>query len=509
MNEHENDVNQQPAGADIWRPPAETPATPPPAVADSQSSGAPASSAAPAEGAPGQPPAPASQPAQTSGAPASASGHPGYSAGWAPAGPGDQSQATQQMPYGPSAPSSGYATGAYPASGYPPTGYQPGYGQGAYGTPAVATAPPKKSNARKYVAAGLLALLLAGGGGAAGAAITHSMDSSNTVSNSSSPTVVSNAPIVDRSSLASIAAAVSPSVVSITTANAEGSGVVLSADGYILTNNHVAATAQNGQAQITFNSGKTVKATVVGTDPKTDLAVLKADGVSGLPVAKFGDSSALQVGDTVLAIGSPLGLDGSVTAGIVSALNRTINESPEQQPQNPFDQGQQDQSQSSSSGATIAGAIQTDAAINPGNSGGALVNTAGQVIGINTAIATSGSGGEGNIGVGFAIPANKAKQVVDDIIAGRPVSHPQLGVDVSTADSNGGALVRDVASGTAADKAGIKAGDVITAFDGKEVHTSDDLINDVQASEVNKQVTLTVVRNGQTVTINATLLESK
>jgi len=131
------------------------------------------------------------------------------------------------------------------------------------------------------------------------------------------------------------------------------------------------------------------------------------------------------------------------------------------------------------------------------------------VIGINTAIATSGSGSEGNIGVGFAIPANKAKQVADDIIAGKQVSHPQLGVEVTTADNNAGALVRTVSSGTAADKAGIKAGDVITAFDGTAVHTSDDLINDVQGSDVNKTVTITISRGGQSMNVNATLQESK
>src|SRR5262249_42737138 len=155
---------------------------------------------------------------------------------------------------------------------------------------------------------------------------------------------------------------------------------------------------------------------LIGTDPKTDLAVFKAQNLSkDLTPAKFGDSNALRVGDTVLAIGSPLGLDGSVTSGIVSALNRTIDESSDSQPQDPFGQ-QGQQGQSSTPSATIAGAIQTDAPINPGNSGGALVNTSAEVVGINTAIATNGA--DGNIGVGFAIPSNKAKTVADDIIRG-------------------------------------------------------------------------------------------
>ena len=426
--------------------------------------------------------------------------------------------ATAQLPahgpYAGSYPAPAPTTGA-PTTGAPTTGA--GWAPGEYATAAYPStgysdpAAPRKRGVGKFIAGGALAVALALGGGLVGALVTHNLDKDGTIAGTNT-TVISNAPIIDRSSLASIAAAVRPSVVSITTSSAEGSGVVLSADGYILTNNHVAVTAQGKDVNITFADGRSAKAKLVGTDPKTDLAVFKANGVSGLTVAKFGDSAALQVGDTVLAIGSPLGLDGSVTSGIISALNRTIDESSDsqpQQPQNPFDQGNPGQSSQSTSGATIAGAIQTDAAINPGNSGGALVNTKSEVIGINTAIATSGSGSEGNIGVGFAIPANKAKQVADDIIAGKQVSHPQLGVEVTTADNNAGALVRTVSSGTAADKAGIKAGDIITAFDGTAVHTSDDLINDVQGSDVNKTVTITISRDGQSMNVNATLQESK
>ncbi len=398
----------------------------------------------------------------------------------------------------------GYPTSSYPAyptdaattGGYPAAGYQPpGQAKPARG---------RKAGAVAGIAG--LALLLALGGGVAGGAIMHSLDKNDRVTVNGNGVVVDNNPIIDRSSLASIASKVSPSVVSITTQSAEGSGVVLSADGYVLTNNHVAATAGGKTVDITFTSGNTVKATLVGTDPKTDLAVYKAENVSGLTVATFGDSSALQVGDTVLAIGSPLGLDGSVSAGIVSALNRTIDESSDSSPQDPFGQGQQ--SQNTSPTATIAGAIQTDAAINPGNSGGALVNTNGQVVGINTAIATNG-GADGNIGVGFAIPSNRAKQVADDIIKGVEISHPQLGVGVSTADDNAGALVGSVTAGSAADKAGIKVGDVITSFDGKTVHTSDDLLNDVQSGTVGKSVPLSLTRSGASQTVTVTLGEAK
>jgi putative serine protease PepD len=183
---------------------------------------------------------------------------------------------------------------------------------------------------------------------------------------------------------------------------------VLTKDGYILTNNHVVATAQGSTVQVTFSNGKTATADIVGTNPTNDIAVIKAEGVSGVTAATFADSSQVQVGDSVLAIGSPLGLDGTVTAGIVSGLHRDLGASG-----NGGGGGRARGEQS-----TITDAIQTDAAINPGNSGGALVDTAGRVIGINTAIATDGNS-DGNIGVGFAIPSNTAKQLADQIIAGQ------------------------------------------------------------------------------------------
>ena len=250
-----------------------------------------------------------------------------------------------------------------------------------------------------------------------------------------------------------------------------------------------------------------LKGKLIGTDPKTDLAVFQAQNLAKkLTPAKFGNSAALRVGDTVLAIGSPLGLDGSVTSGIVSALNRTIDESSDSQPPDPFGQ-QGQQNQNSTPRATIAGAIQTDAAINPGNSGGALVNTNGEVVGINTAIATDGS--SGNIGVGFAIPSNRANTVSQDIIKGVAVQHPFLGIGVVTANGNGGAAVQQVTSGSPAASAGLKVNDVITAYNGQPVHTSNDLINDVQGGNVNDQVTLTVQRGGSSTQVKVTLGESK
>jgi putative serine protease PepD len=277
----------------------------------------------------------------------------------------------------------------------------------------------------------------------------------------------------------------------VKTSIGEGSGVVISADGYIVTNNHVVAGAGGSTVQVTFNSGKILDAKIVGTDPKTDIAVVKTD-TTGLTYAAFGNSDAVQVGDTVLAIGSPLGLQGSVTAGIVSALHRTITVGGDQQ----------SQFQPPSSTTTIGDAIQTDAPINPGNSGGALVDTNGKVVGINSAIATSGS--NGNIGVGFAISSNKAKAVSDQLIKGGKVSHPYLGISIGEAQ-NGGAQVQSVQAGSPAATAGIQQGDVITKVDNRAITNGEDLVGAIQSSSPGAKMTLTVVRNGAARTVTATV----
>jgi putative serine protease PepD len=392
-------------------------------------------------------------------------------------------------------------------------GYDPGYATAEHGqvpawTQPLGTEPQHPRRGRRILVTGAAALLLALGAGGVGAATALALDRDDrtTAVQTGSSSVTR---VVDRSSLAQIAAAVQDNVVSITTQSDEGSGVILSADGYILTNNHVVATAQGDTVQIIFANGKKATATIVGTDPRTDLAVVKAAGVSGLKAATFGDSSQMQVGDTVLALGSPLGLEGSVTAGIISAKDRTIQSSDEQTPQSPFGNnpfGQQQQQQQSGSSSTISGLLQTDAPINPGNSGGALVNTNGQVIGINTAIATSGSG-SGNIGLGFAIPSNKARQVAQDLMAGRKVSHPALGVSVTEAEG-GGALVSNVTAGSAAAKAGLQQGDVITSVNGKAVNDSDDLVGIIQSASVGDKMTIVFTRNGAEKTVTATLSEA-
>ncbi|MFI0481934.1 S1C family serine protease [Actinomadura sp. 9N215] len=284
----------------------------------------------------------------------------------------------------------------------------PGGGAGAGRTALLGT------TRQKVVAAGA-ALALAFGAGGAGAAVALAFTHDSTVY--SSPTAVSGTS-AKGGTTARVAAAVQPSVVSIQAqtpnGTSGGSGVVLRSDGVILTNAHVVTGAR--QVAVKFSDGRTAAAQILGSDSGADVAVIKAQGVSGLKPATLGNSEALAVGDTVLAVGSPLGLDGSVTSGIVSALGREVREG-EQEPQLPPGlRGQLSEQQQT----VIKNAIQTDAAINPGNSGGALVNSAGQVIGVNTAILTAGNG-NGNIGVGFAIPINSAKKTADAIVAGSKV----------------------------------------------------------------------------------------
>jgi len=337
-------------------------------------------------------------------------------------------------------------------------------------------APRRKSPVLKILAgvaaAGIIATGSAVTGGVVGAALVDKHPVRTQTINA--------APAIDRASLADIAAAVSPSVVSITTETGEGSGVVMSADGYILTNNHVVATAQSRTMTVLFTDGSRATATVVGTDPKYDLAVIKADK-TGLTAAKFGKSADVRVADTVLAIGSPLGLEGSVTEGIISAEDRTIQVQ----------------------GSSMSGLLQTDAPINPGNSGGALVNTKGEVIGINSSIATDGSS-EGNIGIGFAIPSDRATTVSQQLIKGEPVSHPALGVRAAD-NTGGGATVAAVVSGSGADKAGLKEGDVIVKFGDATINGADDLVSAVQSHKVGDQVQVTFKRDGNTTTATVTL----
>jgi putative serine protease PepD len=331
--------------------------------------------------------------APTTGYPAAGAGYGAPYAGGPAAG-----DRTVAVDYGQA--STGHLPPRQPMPPHAPHMNAPAYSLAAGHVPGhVAHQPHRRSRVGIAIAAALAAIALSGGSAVAGGyAVTRfePKPTSSTVSTTTASRPNSNG----TTALSDVAAAVLPSVVSIRTGTAIGSGVVLTADGNILTNNHVAATANGSTVQVSFSNGKTGVATIVGTDPTHDLAVIKVQNVTGLTPIVFADSSQVKVGDTVLAVGSPLGLTGSVTAGIVSALNRTIDEG----------------SSDGTKGASIDGALQTDAAINPGNSGGALVNSSGQLIGINTAIASATQTESGNIGVGFAIASNTAKQVANQIM---------------------------------------------------------------------------------------------
>lgn len=298
--------------------------------------------------------------------------------------------------------------------GAPPAGHGPGPSDGPRPEPAPK---PNRKRATGLAAAFAATALVAGlAGGLAGGALTVDQTSSPATTSSASGQQVADGS--GDTPVGQVAEQVSPSVVQVDVATYQGqgtgSGVILSADGTILTNAHVVSGAEDGgQIQITFNDGSTAKASLVGSDTANDLAVLQAEGVSGLTPASLGDSSDVQVGDEVIAIGSPRGLQGTVTSGIVSALDRdvTVGQEESQQP-DPFGRTSMRQQET-----TSYKAIQTDASLNPGNSGGPLLNAAGQVIGINSAILAPASvtGDSGSVGLGFAIPINQVKTIVDQL----------------------------------------------------------------------------------------------
>jgi putative serine protease PepD len=379
--------------------------------------------------------------------------------------------------------------------------------------------PPKPPRQRPTwlvpaMAAGAAALVFGGAGIGVGAAIEGDNNSGSTnsagfnVSNASSSALAANP-----KSFAAIAARVLPSVVSINVSGSgqqdTGSGIILRSDGYILTNNHVVSAASGGgTVSVVFNDGTTASARIVGTDQEDDLAVIKVNK-TGLPAATLGSSSAVRVGDPVLAVGSPLGLTGTVTSGIVSALNRPVDTTSDQQQNiNPF-------SNSGPVTATVISAIQTDAAINPGNSGGPLVSSTGAVIGINSAIASTGGGAfggqSGNIGVGFAIPIDQAKVIANELIETGHASHPLMGVSLADAtDSNGNDLARvqDVSAGGPAADAGIKVGDVIVAVGGQKTAGADAVIAAIRTHQPGQRVAVTVERDGVRKTVTVTLIDA-
>ncbi len=282
---------------------------------------------------------------------------------------------------------------------------------------------------------------------------------------------------------------------------------MLSEDGKILTNNHVVAGAgEDGSITVNFNDGTTKRATVIGTDPLTDVAVIQAEDVSDLTPAPLGKSSDLKVGQTVVAVGSPFGLNATVTTGIVSALNRPVSvATQEDAPQDPFGGQQQGQDLS-----TTYPAIQTDAAINPGNSGGPLVDMSGRVVGINSSIRTASSSSEsgGSIGLGFSIPIDEVLPIVNQITDEQTPTHARLGVtvsDVSGSTLNQGAQLRSIESGGSAEKAGLENGDVITKVDDDLVDGSESLVATIRGHRPGDTVTITYVRDGNTRTTTVEL----
>jgi putative serine protease PepD len=414
---------------------------------------------------------------------------PGYPGGaqrpGAPQQPYDWRYATQQQAYrGPHDPYRGA-----PQQAMPGTLVQP--------------APRKRSRAGALTIGALaIAVVSAGIGGGVATLVKPDRPAIATTAQGAAPS--EPAASLPAGSVEQVAAKVVPSVVKLETdmgrQSEEGSGIILSSDGLILTNNHVVAAAKGGpgapgdtQTKVTFANGNTTAFTVVGTDPSSDIAVVRANGASGLTPITLGSSGNLRVGQDVVAIGSPLGLEGTVTTGIVSALNRPVAAGGDAQNQN-----------------TVLDAIQTDAAINPGNSGGALVNMNGELVGVNSAIATLGGDSadsqSGSIGLGFAIPVDQAKRIADELIQNGTASHASLGVQVGNDAAVDGAKIVDVTSGGAASAAGLPSGVVVTKVDDRVIGSADALVAAVRSRAPGDQVTLTYLDSaGKPQTVQVTL----
>ncbi len=361
-------------------------------------------------------------------------------------------------------------TTQYPAGAYGPPGAPPYPG----GYPAPGGAGPPHRPTRRNMVLGLVALgavlaLVAGGiGGAIGADLARSGGSSDGgVISGPLPEVDTDEPQTPDEQ---VAQRVLPSVVQLRVEGGalsrgqlgEGSGMVVSGDGLVLTNNHVVEPAAGGGTlRAVFRDGRTAPARVVGRDPESDIALVKTDNVAGLTPVELGNSDGVRVGQHVMAIGSPLGLGGTVTSGIVSALNRAVSVGG-------------DEAGAAASSSTVLSALQTDAAINPGNSGGPLVDMQGRVIGINSAIATAGPGG-GSIGVGFSIPVNQAKRIADQLRTTGRATHAVLGVEVTDDPAKTGALLRTVAPDGAAARAGLKPGDLVLRLGQQQITTGTEL----------------------------------
>ena len=427
-------------------------------------------------------------------------------------------------------------SGPYPGGGSY-AGQSSQHQQGSMYASDPASTPKRKAafGVGTLVASILAAGLVGGGVVAASDAFLNNGSTSAVSSTGSQPgtVIVNNKDDVNVITAASLKA--SPSVVTIKATSGSdggtGSGIILDDDGHILTNTHVVTLdgkSANAAIEVRTSDGRVLTAKIVGTDPLSDLAVIKVDNPSGLTPATLGDSGKLNVGDTAIAIGSPLGLTGTVTDGIVSTLNRTISVASSAAPKEGADDSQGDgeggfqfappdggQSQSTTNQGSISlNVIQTDAAINPGNSGGALVNSKGEVIGVNVAIASAGgeSSTSGNIGVGFSVPINLAKRVAQEIIDTGKATHGQFGVSVkpkSSTSSNSsfsvGAEVATVESGSAAAKAGLKVGDVVTKFNDLAISDPNQLTAAVREQPAGASVKVTILRGGKEQQVDVTL----
>jgi putative serine protease PepD len=391
-----------------------------------------------------------------------------------------------------SAPGAQMPSGQNPQSVYPPPNP---YGQPGTAVYNAAPPQPKRSGGKLLAGVALVALLVGGiAGGTVGYLTGGTSGPAGNALNAPKPAQqTGNAPA---GTVEAVAQKLSPSVVELQVSGqqgaGEGSGFVLSTDGYILTNNHVVEVAANGgQIQAVFQDGKKAAAKVVGRDPTTDIAVVKVNGVSNLTPVELGRSDDLRVGQSVVAIGSPFELAGTVTSGIVSSLHRPVRAGG-----------------STGDQTTVMDAVQTDAAINPGNSGGPLANMAGQVIGINSAIYSpqSASGGQGqgaseggNVGIGFAIPIDQARRTADTIIKTGQAVQTFIGAQVKDAPQ-GGAELGAISPGSPAEKAGLKAGDVVVKIDDRTIDKADTLVAAVRTRAPDEKATFTLA-NGRSVEV--------
>lgn len=383
-------------------------------------------------------------------------------------------------------------------SGQPPQSPYQSFGVSAPAPGSVQSAPvpaqseqPEQRGTRRGGALALVAVLSLLLGGGAGAAAGYAVSSSSTPERESAATVPAedprealtapsaDAPEASEGSVEAVAEAVLPAVVSIQVvtpmAAGEGSGSIFTSDGYVLTNHHVVDGAEEGVMEVTLNDGTDLAADLVASDAATDIAVIKIRDAENLPTIQFGDSEQLSVGQQVLAVGAPLGLSGTVTTGIVSALDRPVRAS----------QGGGESS--------LIDAIQTDAAINPGNSGGPLVDMNGNLVGMNSVIATLSTGNtSGSIGLGFAIPANFAQRVAEQLVTEGQATQPMLGVTVDGQNPVDGALIVGVQPGGPGDLAGLREGEVVTRLNDRNIDTSDALIAAVRSHDFGETVTLEV-----------------